>query len=466
MSNQKPAEVHARTTAERDSFTTGLGAIAATLGSAVGLGNIWKFPSLVGQYGGAAFILLYLLCVALVGLPVMIGELAIGRQAHANAVGAFKKQAPRQPWYLIGVSGVVVAVIILAFYTDVAGWVYAYIWKAATGALSVPVDQTTVIFDSLLRSPVTVLFWQFIVIGLAMIIVSAGVSNGIERVTKRLMPLLFALLLICSVRALTLPEASKGLTFLLKPDFNSLTSTAVLAALGLAFFKLSLGMGTMITYGSYMHDTTNLPVSAAKVALADTFVSLLAGIAIFPAVFAFGYEPSSGPSLLFITIPSVFASMPFGAFFTFLFFVLTAIAAMGAILSLFEVPVSYLAETHGLTRKKAALITAAFVNMLGIPAALSTNIMGSFTIFGMTVFDFCDFASSNILLPASGIAIALFIGWRWGKVKVQTVISNQGELQNKRMTGVMVNLLRFVTPVAISLVLLDGLGVLDAFFGK
>ncbi len=460
------ADGHHRPAVARDGFATNLGAILATLGSAVGLGNIWKFPSLVGQNGGGAFILLYLLCIALVGLPVLIGELAIGRKAHANAVTAFKKLAPRQPWYLIGVSGMAAAVIILAFYTDVAGWVFAYIWRAAQGALSIPGEQTAAVYDALVQSPFAVLFWQAVVIGVAVLIISAGVANGIEKVTKRLMPLLFALLLICSVRALTLPGAGEGLAFLLKPDFSSLSSTAVLDALGLAFFKLSLGMGTMITYGSYMPDTANLPASATKVALADTLVSLLAGLAIFPAVFAFGYEPSAGPSLLFITIPAVFASMPFGRLFTFLFFILTAIAAMGAILSLFEVPVSYLVETRGHARQKAALLTAAGLLMLGIPAALSTNVLSSFTIFGLTVFDLCDFVSSNILLPVGGVAIALFVGWRWGKKAVQDAISNQGQLQNRRLIGAMVGVLRFFTPVAISVVLLDGLGVLNLLLGK
>ena len=463
---QESTEPHQPAATQREVFATGLGVMAATLGSAVGLGNIWKFPSLVGQYGGAAFILLYLICVALVGLPVLISELVIGRHSHANAVSAVKKIAPRQPWYLVGVAGVAAAVIIMAFYTDVAGWVYAYVGKAACGALSVPADQTVAIFDSLIQSPATVLFWQWVVIGVAAVIISAGVSNGIERVTKRLMPLLFALLIICNIRALALPGASKGLAFLLKPDFSNLTSTAVLAALGLAFFKLSLGMGTMITYGSYMPDNANIPATATKVALADILVSLLAGLAIFPAVFAFGYEPSVGPSLLFITIPSVFASMPFGGLFTFLFFVLTAVAALGAILSLFEVPVSYLSETRGWTRRKAALLTALIIIALGIPASLSTNLLSSFTIFGMTFFDLCDFISSNILLPGGGIVIALFVGWRWGKQEVLAAVSNHGQLQNQRMTSAMIGMLRVFTPVAIAIVMLDGLGLLGKIFGS
>jgi NSS family neurotransmitter:Na+ symporter len=225
-------------------------------------------------------------------------------------------------------------------------------------------------------------------------------------------------------------------------------------------------MGTMITYGSYMPDNANIPATATKVALADILVSLLAGLAIFPAVFAFGYEPSVGPSLLFITIPSVFASMPFGGLFTFLFFVLTAVAALGAILSLFEVPVSYLSETRGWTRRKAALLTALIIIALGIPASLSTNLLSSFTIFGMTFFDLCDFISSNILLPGGGIVIALFVGWRWGKQEVLAAVSNHGQLQNQRMTSAMIGMLRVFTPVAIAIVMLDGLGLLGKIFGS
>ncbi len=445
---------------KRDTFGSSLGAIAATLGSAVGLGNIWKFPALTGQNGGAAFVLLYLLCVALVGLPVFVSELLIGRRAGANAIGSFRTLAPKKPWYLIGVSGVVSAVLIMGFYTDVAGWVYAYIFKAATGALAVPADQTAAVFADLTASPLQTLAWQWIVLAITTGIVMAGVSKGIEAVTKRLMPVLFGLLLICNVRSLTLPGASAGLTFLFKPDFSKLGAGAFLTALGLAFFKLSLGMGTMTTYGSYMSKNDNIPATAAKVALADTVVSLLAGMAIFPAVFAFGYEPTAGASLLFITIPSVFGSMPFGQVFTFIFFVLSAVAATGAMISLLEVPIAYLCEEKKWSRTKAGLVTALVIAVLGVPATLSTSTMSNVTVFGKTFFDLYDFLSSNILMPLGGIAIALFMGWSWKKANVLQAASNEGKVNNHAVVQVMAVFLRYLAPAAITVVLLNGLGLI------
>ncbi len=440
----------------REAFATSLGAVVVALGSAVGLGNIWKFPALVGQNGGAAFVLLYLVCVAGVGLPVLIAELQIGRRARANAVSAFRKLAPGKGWRLIGISGVIAAVIIMAFYTDVAGWVYSYAFKALTGGLAA--DQTGAIFDQTIGSPVSSLIWQYLALAVPTIVVIMGVGKGIERVIKRLMPLLLTLLIICGIRALSLPGASEGLAFLFRPDLSKISATVVLTALGLAFFKLSLGMGAMLTYGSYMSDAQSIPGTAAKVVIADTLVSLLAGIAIFPAVFAFGYAPTEGPGLLFVTIPSVFAEMPFGAVFTFLFFVLTAVAATGAMISLVEVPVAFIHETLGWSRRKAGLWTAAVMALLGVPAALSTSVWSSIKPFGLTFFDLFDFVSSNILLPVGGIGIALFAGWVWSKDLFVKSVSNEGSLHNQGLMSAIHGLLRFATPVAVTIVLLNGLG--------
>ncbi len=458
VSKSTPADQQSQAHPTRDVFASSLGTIAATLGSAVGLGNIWKFPALTGQNGGAAFVLLYLICVALVGLPVLVSELLIGRRAGANVISSFKTLAPKKPWYLIGVGGVVSAVLIMAYYTDVAGWVYAYVFKAATGALAVPADQTASVFAKLTASPLQTLAWQWIVLAVTTGIVMAGVSKGIEAVTKRLMPVLFGLLLICNVRSLTLPGAGAGLAFLFKPDFSKLGAGAFLTALGLAFFKLSLGMGAMTTYGSYMSKNDNVPATAAKVALADTAVSLLAGIAVFPAVFAFGYEPTAGPSLLFMTIPSVFGSMPFGQVFTFIFFVLTAVAATGAMISLLEVPIAYLCEEKKWSRTKAGLTTALVIAALGVPATLSTSTMSGATVFGKTFFDLYDFLTSNILMPVGGIAIALFMGWSWKKANVLQAASNEGKVNNHAVVNVMALFLRYVAPAAIAVVLLNGLG--------
>jgi len=460
MNNQSDQEHRAtHPSTARDGFVSSLGAVAVTLASAVGLGNIWKFPALAGQNGGAAFVLLYLVCVAGVGIPVLMAELLLGRMAKANAVATFKKLAPGKPWYLVGLGGVLAAVVIMAYYSDVAGWVYFYAFKALTGGLSVSAAETGRIFDATVASPGSSLIWQWIVLTVTTGIVVMGVSKGIERVVKRLMPLLLVLLLICDVRALSLPGARAGLAFLFSPDLSKITGTVILTALGLAFFKLSLGMGTMLTYGSYMSESQSIPGTAVKVAITDTLVSLLAGVAIFPAVFAFGYEPTAGASLLFITIPAVFASMPFGGVFTFLFFLLTAIAATGAMLSLIEVPVAFLAESFGWSRRKAGLASAGAMALLGIPATLSTSTLSSVQVFGKTFFDLFDFLSSNILLPVGGIAIAVFVGWFWSKEKFLGAADNGGKLANRPVINVMHGLLRFVTPVAVTIILLNGLGV-------
>ncbi len=436
--------------------------LAATLGSAVGLGNIWKFPYLTGENGGAAFILVYVVSTLLVGLPVMISEQMLGRRARANAIQTLRKLAPRrQPWWLIGVAGCLSAFFIMAFYTEVAGWVFAYIFKALTGSiLSTDPASTSAEFADMTGSPAQSLVWQWIVLILIALIAMMGVSKGIERTTKRLMPVLFALLIVVCVRSLTLDGAGDGLDFLLRPDFSKLSGEVVLVAMGLAFFKLSIGMGTMITYGSYFRDDQNIPVTASRVMVADLSVSLLAGIAIFPAVFAFGFNADAGPSLLFITIPAVFASMPLGEVFIVLFFVLTAIAATGAMLSLLEVPIAVLDEWTGLSRVRATLLTVGLLALVGAPAALSGSTLADFTLFDKTMFDLYDYATSNILLPVGGFFVCLFVGWVWGYDQVKRALSNDGALRNERVIQGFFGIVKFVTPVLVLLVLLDGLNVI------
>jgi neurotransmitter:Na+ symporter, NSS family len=452
-----------QTAKARDGFTTGLGVIAATLGSAIGLGNIWKFPSLTGLNGGAAFLLIYLASTLLVGLPVMISELALGRRARADAITTFQKLTPhrREPWWLVGVAGALAAFLILAFYTEVAAWVFAYIPKAAFGQLnSTDPAATGAAFNSLVTSPLQSLVWQWVVLAFIAVIIITGVSKGIERVTKTLMPVLFVILLIVIVRSLTLPGAGEGLTFLFKPDFTKVTWATVLVAMGLSFFKLSVGMGTMVTYGSYFRQDQNIPTTAFRVMLGDVLVSILAGIAIFPAVFAFGFQPDAGPSLLFITIPAVFNAMPFGQVFMVLFFVLAGIAATGAMLSLLEVPVAVLNEKLGWSRLVATIVTTVILAGFGSLAALSGSTLSDFTPFGKTMFDLYDFTTSNILLPVGGLFICLFVGWRWARTEAVGTLSNEGALANQRFVGLFLTLVKFVTPVLVFVVLLSGLGVI------
>ncbi|NLF52169.1 MAG: sodium-dependent transporter [Leptolinea sp.] len=447
----------------RAKFATGLGVLTATLGSAVGLGNIWKFPYLAGSNGGAAFLLVYIVCMLLIGIPVMISELTMGRAARSNAIATMQKLAPKkQPWWLIGAAGVISAFLIMAFYSEVAAWVFAYIFKAIQGGiLSTDPEVTTGAFNGLVTNPGSSLIWQWIDLAVVGFIILLGVNKGIEGATKRLMPILLALLILVGVRSITLPGAGEGLEFLFKPDFSKLTAATFLVAMGLAFFKLSVGMGTMITYGSYFRDDQDIPGTAIRVAFSDLAVSLLAGIAIFPAVFAFGYEPNSGPSLLFLTIPSVFASMPLGNFFMVIFFLLTAIASIGAQISLVEVPVAFLEEKFNMSRKMATLTTIIGIALFGSLAALSSSTLADVKVFGMTFFDLFDYTTSNILLPLGGLFIAIFISWVWGYKKIENAISNNGSLSNQRVIKILYWSLLVVTPILITIVLLNGLKIIQ-----
>lgn len=449
--------------ATRGGFATALGALFATLGSAVGLGNIWKFPYLTGANGGAAFLVVYLLSTLLVGLPVMIAEIMMGRAAKANAVETYRALAPKKsfPWWVIGAMGALSAFLIMAFYTEVAGWVFAYVVKSFSGSvLSTSPDVTSAAFGNLVSSPVLSLIVQWVVLVLVSLIILRGVEKGIEATTKRLLPLLFVMLLVVAVRSLTLPGASEGLVFLFKPDFTKITGAVLLSAVGLAFFKLSVGMGTMTTYGSYWKDDQNIPSTLVKVVLADLGVSLLAGLAVFPAVFAYGFEPTAGPSLLFITIPSVFASMPLGNVFMVIFFILTSFAAIGAMLSLIEVPVALLEENYQMSRRKATLLTALLLALLGSTAALSSSLTANFKLFGLNMFDLFDFLTSNIMLPVGGLLIAIFAGWVLGKDKIYDALTNHGTIKNDFIVKVFIVIIRYVTPILIVLVLLNGLGVI------
>jgi len=447
--------------APRAGFSSGFGVLAATLGSAVGLGNIWKFPYLTGANGGAGFLLVYLLATLLIGLPVMIAEITLGRQARANPITALVALAPRrQPWWLIGVAGMLAAFLILSFYSEVVAWVFAYVAKALRGSLlSSDPKVTEAAFQALISDPVQSLLWQWGVLAFIGSILLLGVTKGIEALTKKLMPLLFALLLLLCAFSLSLDKAGQGLAFLLEPDLGKITAPVVLTAMGLAFFKLSIGMGTMMTYGSYFRADQNIPVTAARVMAADLCVSLLAGIAIFPAVFTFGFEPTAGPALVFITIPAVFAQMPFGQVLMAAFFVLTAIAATGAMLSLMEVPVVILHERWGLSRAWATLLTLLGLVVLGSGCALSNSTLAEFKLAGRTLFDLADFVSSNILLPVGGIFIALFTGWAWGTGKFRQALSNQGTLHNGALAKAIFFLLRYVSPLLILAVMLKGLGL-------
>jgi NSS family neurotransmitter:Na+ symporter len=444
----------------RDAFASTLGAFAATVGSAIGLGNIWKFPYLTGSNGGAAFVLTYLLSVAFVGIPIMVVEHVIGRKTRLNAVHAYGSAVPRQKfWSGIGWAGMVAAFLIMAFYTDVAGWVFAYVFKSL-GAFLAGSTLTPGTFGALASGTWEPLFWQIVVLAVTTAIIAAGVSKGIEKVTKTLMPLLFILLIVCDIRALTLHGASAGVVYLFKPDLSKLTGTVLLSALGLAFFKLSLGMGTMTTYGSYLPDQTRIVPNATRVALADTAVSLLAGLAIFPAVFAFGGTPAGGPGLLFSTIPLIFSKMPLGGLFTVLFFILAAIATVGAMVSLIEVPVAWIIEKGHVKRPVAAAIAGGLMFLLGILATLSQSpVLADVKFFGKDFFGLFDFVSSNVLLPIGGLAIAVVGGWLLSR-KAFTDEMNKGYATEPWHGRIIFAFIKYLSPFLILLILLNSLGVI------
>lgn len=446
---------------KRGGFSSSFGVLAATLGSAVGLGNIWKFPYLTGANGGAGFLLVYLLATLVIGLPVMIAEITIGRHTKANPITALKKLSPKgQPWWLLGVAGMIAAFLILSFYSEVVAWVFAYIFKAIAGSiLSSDRHVTEAAFNTLISDPVQSLLWQWAVLVLIGGILLMGVTKGIEGLAKKLMPLLFLLLLLLCAVSLSLDRARDGLAFLFHPDFSKINSAVILTAMGLAFFKLSLGMGTMMTYGSYFRDDQNIPSTTIRVMAADLCVSMLAGIAIFPAVFTFGFAPAAGPALVFITIPAVFSQIPMGQVLMIAFFVLAAVAATGAMLSLMEVPVVILHERFSMSRPKATLITIAGLMLIGSSCALTNNVLANFKLFGLNMFDLFDFVSSNLLLPIGGILIALFVGWVWGLDKLTKALSNDGTLANAKTARAVFFLLRYLSPLLILLVMLKGLNL-------
>jgi neurotransmitter:Na+ symporter, NSS family len=444
----------------RDNFGSRFGIIAAAAGSAVGLGNIWKFPYVAGQNGGGAFLVVYLLFIIAIGLPVMLSEFSIGRRAQRNAIGSFKKLAPGSRWYLVGVMGVAAAFLILSFYSAVAGWTLEYIVKSFTNSFAGRGEQElNIMFGDFISGTWRPLFWQILFMILTAWIVMAGIKKGIEKYTKVLMPLLVIMIVILCIRSVTLPGSREGLSFLFRPDFSKLTTDAVLGALGQAFFSLSLGMGTLITYGSYIGRKYNLTSTVIQVSAADTIIAVMAGIAIFPAVFAFGIDPAEGPGLVFITLPGIFQQIPGGYFFALIFFILLAVAALTSSISVLEVVVAYFVEELHLTRRRATILASLMISVLGVFCTLSFGIMSDFRIFGMVFFDLMDFTASNLLLPLGGLFIVLFVGWYLGAGAAHREISNEGVLR-LGFFPVFMFLVRFIAPFAITLVFIYGLGLL------
>lgn len=427
--------------------------IFAAAGSAIGLGNIWRFPMMVGKYGGAIFVLVYAFSVVLIAFNVMLAEFIIGRHAQKNPVGAIEHIKPRTPWKLIGYLGVLTGVCILSYYSVVAGWAAGYLFKTASGAFrgEVTSQLTEQIYTEFTSNPIQTIFLLFMIVGITTFIISKGVKSGIERWTKILMPILFLLIVFLAIRALTLPGAEKGIAFYLKPDFSRFNGTVVLFALGQAFFSLSLGMGTMITYGSYLSKSDNLVSSAGWVSFSDTLIAFLAGIIIFPTLFAIpGIEPAAGPGLVFKVLPLIFSKIPGGYIFGTLFFALLLVAAITSTISLLEVPVAYFVDERNWSRKKAAFIIGSASFALGIPSALSTGSVRFFTkIDFLGVF---DFVFGNISLAVGALLICVFIGYVWGvKKAIQEVKSGNPFFKIKPLW---IFSIKFLSPIAIILILI------------
>ncbi len=445
---------------DRDSFGSRFGVIAATAGSAIGLGNIWRFPYVAGENGGGAFLIVYLGFVLIIGIPVMLSEFTIGRKAKRNVFGAFRSLAPGKPWFLIGLMGVAAAFMILAFYTAVAGWTLEYIFQSVVnGFEGHSAQELNTMFYSFIGSPWRPLLWFFVFMVFTAIIIMAGVQKGIEKYSKILMPLLLVLLLVLVVRSVTLPGAGGGISFLFKPDFSKITASTILEALGQAFFSLSIGMGTLITYGSYIQKSDNLGKTAVSVAFADTFIAILAGLAIFPAVFAFNIEPGSGEGLVYITLPNIFQQMPGGYFFSLMFFILLGVAALTSTISVLEVIVAFFSEELRLKRKMATWLATSLVSVLGIMCVLSSSTMADAKIFGLTVFDLMNFTSANILLPLGGFFIVIFVAWFLGREKTKEELSNNGKLKVKYLPFFMF-VVKILAPLAIAFIFLQGIGLI------
>jgi len=451
-------------TQTREAWGSRFGFVLAAAGSAVGLGNIWKFPYIAGENGGAAFIFIYLICIAIIGFPVLIGEILIGRTTQKNPVGAFAALTHSKLWVSIGFMGVIAGFLILSFYSVIGGWTIGYVVETIRGSLSNfnNPEEAGALFGELVGNVGWGLGFHTLFFGLVIGIVIRGVQGGIERSSKIMMPILLSILVILIIRGVTLEGASKGLAFLWVPDWSKITGQAVLIALGHAFFTLSLGMGAMLTYGSYMSKQDNVVSSAALIVFLDTAIAIMAGVAIFTAVFASGLDPAAGPGLIFQTLPAVFSTMPGGVYFSFLFFLLLAIAALTSAISLLEVVVAYFVDEKGWDRKGATLVFGGSIFLLGIPSALSFNLMADMKIFDKTFFDVVDFVASNVLLPFGGLMIAIFVGWIWSRTAVIAAAKEGAETLFESypwFETLWFIFLKYVAPILIALVLLNSLGI-------
>ena len=443
---------------ERANFGSKLGVILATAGSAVGLGNVWRFPYMAGENGGAVFIIIYVMCVVMLGIPCMVSEFIVGRHGQANTARAYRKLAGRTPWAVIGYMGVLTGFLITGYYAVVSGWCLQYVWASLIGHLQGDPEYFRTYFAELSADPVKPVLWTVIILGITYLIIEHGVRDGIERASKLLMPTLFILLLIIVVASCLLPGATKGIEFLFKPDFSKINSDVFLGALGQSFYSLSIAMGCLCTYASYFSRHTNLTQSAVQIAVIDCVVAILAGLMIFPAAFSVGVNPDSGPSLIFITLPNVFqqafAAVPLvGYVVSLLFFVLLSLAALTSLMSLHEVSTAFFQEELHLTRKKAALSVTVTTSVIGAFCSLSLGAVESLSWIGKTLFDWFDFITGQIFLPVVGFLTCIFIGWFVDHKIVREEYTNWGTLSGVNF-HLYLFLVKYVCPLAILFIFL------------
>jgi NSS family neurotransmitter:Na+ symporter len=448
---------------ERANFGSKLGVILATAGSAVGLGNVWRFPYMTGENGGAVFILVYLGCVLLLGIPCMISEFIIGRHGQANTARAYRNVSGGKAWTVIGYMSVLTGFLISGYYAVVSGWCLQYIWASLVGHLKGNPAYFQQYFQSFAADPVKPIFWTVVILLTTYLVVEHGVRSGIERASKVLMPLLFQLLLIIVVASCLLPGAGDGIRFLFKPDLSALNSNVFLGALGQAFYSLSIAMGCICTYASYFSKQTNLTKSAVQIGVIDCLVAILAGLMIFPAAFSVGVSPDSGPSLIFITLPNVFQqafSAPVVSYvIALLFYALLAMAALTSLISLHEVSTAFIHEEAHLSRKQGALFVTIACCVVGAICSLSLGATGSLTIAGRTLFDWFDFITGQVFLPIVGFLTCIFIGWGVPHKIIHDEFTNWGTLRGRYFHFYLFQV-KYVCPICILLIFLHQLGLL------
>jgi NSS family neurotransmitter:Na+ symporter len=439
---------------KQDQWTSKLGFILAAAGSAIGLGAIWKLPYMTGENGGGVFFLLFIIFTLLIGAPILIAEFTIGRNAQKDAISAYKHIAPKKPWALIGYGGVVASIILLSFFSVVGGWIISYLARSFTGSLSnLTQEEYGNFFNTIISNPYETVIAQLLFMVFTIWVVQGGVSKGIEKANKYMMPSLFILFIILLIRSLTLDGAMEGVKFFLKPDFSALTGETILLALGQSFFALSVGVSVMVTYASYLSKKEDITKSAFSVVGLNIFISLLAGLVIFPAVFALGFSPSSGPGLVFVVLPAVFNEMALGGIFMFIFFILLLFATLTTAFSILEIVVAAMIKGDSAKRKKASWIAGITVFLIGIPSALSFGVLSDVKIFNLSIFDFADYLTSNIALPVGALFISLFIGFQMKRIEVQKEFET-GADPGRSLFKLWYFLIRYIVPIMIILVFL------------